>query len=103
MGTNNRCNIIFFTYEMGASFELVCGTRREFPFSPFLGGRWGESHMTIEATGDIPRNFVERFASESRDVWFKAHSLKATALSWCAMFGLKLGVRRLLDSHKKRR
>ena len=86
-----------------AFFWLVCETRREFFLSPFLGGSWGESHMTTKAMGDILRNSVERFASEFRDVRFAAHSLKATALSWCAKFDIKLGVRRLLGSHKKKR
>ena len=111
MGTNNRCDIFLFlhtkwfwnAFRRESFFWLVCGTRREFLLSPFLGCSRGESHMTTEATGDIPRNFVERFASESGDVRFTAHSLKATALSWCAMFGLKMGARRLLCSHKKKR
>ena len=85
-----------------ASFGIVCGTRRGFLPSPSLGGKWGESHMTTKDMGDILRNFVERFAPGSRDVRFMAHSLKATALFWCSKFGLKLGVRRLVGSHKKK-
>ena len=86
-----------------ASFGLVCGKRRGFLPSLLLGGNWGESHMTTKDMGDILRNLVERFAPDFRDVRFTAHSLKATALSWCAKFGIKLGVRRLLGSHNKKR
>ena len=86
----------------GWTRELVCWTRRGILPSLLFGGNWGESHMSTKDMGDILRSFVERFAPDFRDVRFTAHSLKATALSWCAKFGIELGIRRLLGSHKKK-
>ena len=68
-----------------------------------LGGSWLGRRMRSGEATVVLRSFLVAVSGmpDHEAAAFTAHSLKATALSWCAKFGVPMGIRRTLGYHVK--
>ena len=83
--------------------NAACGNERSLIHRVGAGGTWGTSRMS---TGEVVLGMWKLLATAAcmaaeEPGTYSAHSMKATGLSWCAKWGVRLGSQRLLGYHVK--
>ncbi|CAE7464616.1 unnamed protein product [Symbiodinium sp. KB8] len=78
----------------------VSGQNLSEPFlpAPASGGRWTRTPLPVSSGADWLRSLLLGLETKG-DIRVGTHSCKATALSWCAKYGLGHGPRKLLGYH----